>query len=211
MATVAAFIALGGTSLAATGVIITDSSQIKNGGVSGADVKDSSVTGSDIKDRSLSASDFNGAVTGPQGAKGDTGAAGPQGAKGEPGEAGARRQGRHRSGGTAGCQWSRAEKKELAAPRATPERRDRRAPRASRAKLGLTGPGGAQGLRGDSGSAVPAGPVGPKGEPGTGLSHTTLRPRGCDADRGSERPEGGRAVHDGRQCTRVRDAPYVRP
>jgi hypothetical protein len=86
MATMAVFIALGGSAVAANS-IITKSSQIKNGVITGADVKNSSLTGADvrnssltgadIKNKSLSADDFNGSVQGAQGPKGDTGAAGP--------------------------------------------------------------------------------------------------------------------------------------
>jgi hypothetical protein len=85
MATLALFIALGGTGIAASQVI-TKSSQIKDGVVTGSDIKNSSLTGSDIKDQSLTPSDFKGSVVGP---KGDTGPAGAPGAPGSPGTPGA--------------------------------------------------------------------------------------------------------------------------
>ncbi len=67
-----------------TGADVKNSSltgaDVKNSSLTGADVKNSSLTGADIKNKSLSADDFNGSVQGPQGVqgpKGDTGAAGP--------------------------------------------------------------------------------------------------------------------------------------
>jgi len=80
MATIAVFVALGGSAFAA-GYVITRSSQIKDGAVTAADVKNSSLTGTDVKDGSLTASDFSGSVQGP-GPKGDTGATGAAGAPG---------------------------------------------------------------------------------------------------------------------------------
>lgn len=74
MATVAVFVALGGTTFAA-GYVITSTRQIKNGAISSADVKNGSLTGTDVKDRSLSAADFSGSVQGAQGPKGDPGPA----------------------------------------------------------------------------------------------------------------------------------------
>jgi hypothetical protein len=79
MATVAVFIALGGSSYAAikiTGKNVTD------GTLTGADVKNSSLTGTDIKNKSLTAVDFKGSVRGPEGATGPKGATGPQGDRG---------------------------------------------------------------------------------------------------------------------------------
>lgn len=73
MATVAVFIALGGSTFAAS-YVITRSSQIKNGAVTGADVRDSSLTGSDVKNRSLTPADFSGSVQGPKGDPGPPGA-----------------------------------------------------------------------------------------------------------------------------------------
>ena len=84
MATMAVFIALGGSAIAAR-YVITRSSQIKNGAVTGADVKDSSLAGADIKNKSLTASDFKGSIQGKQGVQGPPGV---QGLKGDPGLAG---------------------------------------------------------------------------------------------------------------------------
>lgn len=89
MATVAVFIALGGSALAA-GYVITNSSQIKDGAVTGSDVKNSSLTGSDVKDRSLTAADFKGLLRGATGTAGAVGPAGPAGPPGQKGEVGAR-------------------------------------------------------------------------------------------------------------------------
>ena len=91
MATVAVFIALGGSSYAA---VMVTGKNVKNGSLTGADVKNSSLTGGDVKNASLTPSDFKGSVegpkgdTGPQGAQGD---AGLRGAKGETGVQGERR------------------------------------------------------------------------------------------------------------------------
>jgi hypothetical protein len=79
MATIAVFVALGGSSYAA--VVIT-----------GKDIKDGTVTGQDVKDKSLTAKDFKGSVAGPQGKRGKTGATGatgPAGAQGPQGVQGA--------------------------------------------------------------------------------------------------------------------------
>ena len=79
MATVAVFIALGGSSYAAikiTGKNVTD------GTLTGADVKNRSLTGADVKNKSLGPADFRGSVQGP---KGDTGPQGPKGDTGQPG------------------------------------------------------------------------------------------------------------------------------
>jgi hypothetical protein len=91
MATVAVFIALGGSSYAA---IKITGKNVKNGTLTGADVKNSSLTGTDVKDESLTPSDFDGSVQGPkgdtgaQGAKGDAGLPGAKGETGEQGERG---------------------------------------------------------------------------------------------------------------------------
>jgi hypothetical protein len=77
MATVAVFIALGGSSYAA---IKITGKNVKDGTLTGADVKNRSLTGRDVRDKSLSPADFKGSVqgdTGPQGPKGDTGEPGP--------------------------------------------------------------------------------------------------------------------------------------
>ena len=80
MATVAVFVALGGSSYAA---IKITGKNVTNGTLTGADVKNRSLTGRDVRDKSLSPADFNGSVqgpeggTGPQGPKGDAGVPGP--------------------------------------------------------------------------------------------------------------------------------------
>jgi Collagen triple helix repeat (20 copies) len=84
MATIAVFVALGGSSYAA----IT---------ITGQSVKDSSLTGKDVKNRSLLARDFKagqlptGAAgpVGPAGGPGPAGPAGPKGDRGQQGPAGA--------------------------------------------------------------------------------------------------------------------------
>ena len=96
MATMAVFIALGGTSYAA--ISITGRS-VQNGSLTGADIKNNSIKSGDVRNRSLLAKDFKagqlpagvaGAAgpTGPTGAKGDRGPAGPKGDEGEKGDTG---------------------------------------------------------------------------------------------------------------------------
>jgi hypothetical protein len=76
MATIAVFVALGGSSYAA--VTLT-----------GKDIKDGTITGQDVKDKSLTAKDFTGSVAGPQGKRGKTGRTGAAGAAGPAGLTGA--------------------------------------------------------------------------------------------------------------------------
>ena len=82
MATIAVFVALGGTSVAAVSLKRNSvgSAQIKNGSVISADVKNNSLSGSDIK--GLTGKDFKGGQLpqGPQGPAGPQGATGPAGA-----------------------------------------------------------------------------------------------------------------------------------
>jgi hypothetical protein len=84
-ATIALFLALGGTSYAA--VVITGRN-VKDGSLTGADVKTNSLSGSDVRDGSLLARDFKAGQL-PTGPKGDSGPAGAPGAKGDAGPAGA--------------------------------------------------------------------------------------------------------------------------
>jgi hypothetical protein len=79
-ATMAIFVALGGTSYAvATGSI--DSREIKNNGVRSKDIRNNDVRSKDIRDRSLLRKDFKSGQlpAGPQGPKGDKGDTGPSG------------------------------------------------------------------------------------------------------------------------------------
>jgi hypothetical protein len=72
MATIAVFIALGGSSYAA---ITITGRNVKNSSLTGRDIKNSSLTTSDVKNRSLRAVDFKSKQlpAGPQGPKGDKG------------------------------------------------------------------------------------------------------------------------------------------
>jgi hypothetical protein len=95
VAYVALFVALGGTSYAASQLPKNSvtSTQIKDGSVKNADLAKNGITSSRIKDGSITSSDLaTGVVTtgpaGPQGATGATGQTGPQGEKGEKGDAG---------------------------------------------------------------------------------------------------------------------------
>ena len=81
-ATIALFLALGGTSYAA---LTVTGKNVKNSSLTGADIKRSSLTTSDIKNRSLLAKDFKAGqlptvaqgTQGPQGPRGETGPRGP--------------------------------------------------------------------------------------------------------------------------------------
>jgi hypothetical protein len=81
MATVAVFIALGGT---ATAAITLTGRNIKNGTITSADIKDGTIKARDIKKRSLTANRFkrNQLPAGPAGPAGATGAPGAPGAAG---------------------------------------------------------------------------------------------------------------------------------
>ena len=90
MATLAMFVALGGTSFAA--VKITGRS-IKDGTVSSKDIKNNDVRSRDVRNGSLLSKDFKGGQlpsgpVGPRGAAGPRGATGPQGPRGPQGVAG---------------------------------------------------------------------------------------------------------------------------
>ncbi len=78
MATLAMFIALGGSSYAA---ITITGKNVKNSSLTGADIKNSSLAGADVKNGSLRAQDFRTGdlPQGPKGDKGDTGAKGETG------------------------------------------------------------------------------------------------------------------------------------
>ena len=85
MATVAIFVALGGTSYAvATGSI--DSREIKNSTVRSKDLRNNDIRSKDVRNRSLLARDFK-ADELPAGPSGATGATGATGAPGDPGTA----------------------------------------------------------------------------------------------------------------------------
>jgi hypothetical protein len=81
MATIAVFVALGGTSVAAVSLKRNSvgSAQIKNGSLTGDDVQNNSLSGGDIK--SLTGKDFKGGQL-PQSAQGPPGPQGPAGAAG---------------------------------------------------------------------------------------------------------------------------------
>lgn len=90
MATVAVFIALGGTSYAA---LTITSNNVKDGTLTGKDIKNESVTSGDIRNGSLLSKDFRAGQLpagpqGPQGVHGQNGEQGVQGPKGDSGEQG---------------------------------------------------------------------------------------------------------------------------
>jgi len=77
VAMLALFVAMGGTAIAASSILIT-----------GKQIKNSSITGADVKNKSLTPKDFRGSVRGPRGLRGLTGAPGAPGAKGDKGDKG---------------------------------------------------------------------------------------------------------------------------
>lgn len=89
VALLALVFAMAGTGLAASTLMITKPSQIKDGTITGADVKAETLTGRNIKNQSLTAEDFKGSLKGAEGVKGVPGPAGPAGPPGPPGPAGA--------------------------------------------------------------------------------------------------------------------------
>ena len=102
VATLALFIALGGSSYAA--ITITGKS-VKDSSLTGRDVKNSSLTSSDIRDRSLLSKDFKAGqlpagARGAQGPQGPQGAAGPQGPQGPAGAGVAAPEAFHLVGGS---------------------------------------------------------------------------------------------------------------
>ena len=91
IATLALFVALGGTSYAAVALAPNSvgSAQIKPGGVQASDIKDGAVDGDAIKSGSISVADLSkGAMNGLDGKDGAPGPAGPRGATGPAGPAG---------------------------------------------------------------------------------------------------------------------------
>src|SRR4051794_31656564 len=95
MATVAVFVALGGTGYAATKLPknSVQSKQIKNGQIKNADLAKTAVSSSKVKNGSLLLADFKAGqvpagTTGAAGANGAQGAKGEKGDKGDPGEKG---------------------------------------------------------------------------------------------------------------------------
>ena len=92
IATLALFVALGGTSYAAVALAPNSvgSAQIKPGGVQGSDIADGAVDGDAIKSGSISVADLSkGAMNGLDGKDGAPGPAGPAGARGATGATGA--------------------------------------------------------------------------------------------------------------------------
>jgi hypothetical protein len=89
VASLALFVAIGGSSYAALSVT---GAQVRDGSLTGRDVRNNSLTGKDVRNGTLRTSDFAAGqlpsgAPGPQGPKGDAGAAGPAGQKGDAGTA----------------------------------------------------------------------------------------------------------------------------
>lgn len=142
MATIAVFMAMAGTGLAAKTYVVSSTKEIKNGAVTGADVRNSSLTGRDVKDRSLTASDFRGSLAGPAGGPGPAGPPGPLGAVGPAGATG------------------------LAGAAGAPGPKGDTGPSGPTGPKGDTGPPGPTGPTGDTGPPGPKGDTGAKGLPG---------------------------------------------
>jgi len=89
---IALALALAGGALAGKRYLITSSSQVKDGALTGADIKNHSLQARDISPSVLGAfvppSQGSTGPAGPQGPKGDTGPAGPQGPRGDAGPQG---------------------------------------------------------------------------------------------------------------------------
>ena len=83
MATIAVFVALGGSSYAALRIT---GQNVKDGSLSGKDVKDQSLTGGDVKNGTLAPTDFKPGMlpAGPRGEQGPPGAPGTPGGPGDP-------------------------------------------------------------------------------------------------------------------------------
>jgi hypothetical protein len=91
IATLALFVAIGGTAAAGAQSLLTGR-QVKDESLTGADIQNDSLTGADVRAGSLGSNLFSSVAranlrgatgpAGPAGAKGDTGEAGPQGATG---------------------------------------------------------------------------------------------------------------------------------
>ena len=134
---------------------------------------------------------------GPQGPKGDAGAAGPQGPKGDTGAAGpAGPQGPKGDTGTAGPAGPPGPKGDTGAA----------GPQGPKGDTGTAGPAGEQGPKGDTGAAGPAGPQGPKGDAGA------TGPQGPKGDTGAAGPAGeqgpkGDTGERGASVLRVTTAP----
>lgn len=79
LALVALIFAMAGTGIAAKSYVISSSSQVKDGAITGRDIKKSTITGSNVKNKSLTAADFTGSIQGPKGDKGDAGLPGSVG------------------------------------------------------------------------------------------------------------------------------------
>jgi hypothetical protein len=166
VALIALFVALGGTSYAA--VVLPANSvgtkQLRNGAVTAAKVKPQSLLASDFKDGQLPRG-----ATGPQGPKGDTGAAGATGAQGLKGDTGA-----------AGATGAQGLKGDTGAAGAT-------GAQGLKGDTGAAGATGAQGLKGDTGAAGATGVQGLKGD--TGAAGATGA-QGLKGDTGATGPQG---------------------
>ena len=114
-------------------------------------------------------------IQGPQGNKGETGAAGPQGAKGETGAIGP--QGNKGETGAAGPQGAKGETGAIG-PQGAKGETGAIGPQGNKGETGAAGP---QGAKGETGAA---GPQGAKGETGA------TGPQGAKGDQGIQGPQG---------------------
>ena len=138
----------------------------------------------------------NGTIQGPQGAKGDTGAAGPQGAKGDPGEPGATGpkgdvgptgpQGPKGDAGEPGAAFTYADftAEQLAALKGERGETGPKGDTGAAGPQGLKGEPGETGAQGPQGDTGPVGPQGPKGDAGERGPQGIQGPAGADGAAG---------------------------
>ncbi len=100
VASLALFLALGGTSFAAVKLIT--GKNVKDSSLTGRDIRNGTLTGGDVRDKSLTARDFKGSIQGAKGDPGATGTAGQQGLIGATGATGANGAGGVFAGGVSG-------------------------------------------------------------------------------------------------------------
>jgi hypothetical protein len=159
MATIAVFVALGGTAFAAVTITGRD---VVDGSLSGRDIKQGSIQSSDIKDGTLRRQDFfpgllpnalrtpldqAGPLAGPAGPQGERGPAGPQGERGPAGLQGER--------GPAGADGAPGKN-------------------GADGRNGVDGVPGTPGVQGSPGGPGTPGAPGAPGAPGTAVAYATL-------------------------------------
>jgi hypothetical protein len=159
MATIAVFVALGGSAIAA-GVIITKPSQVKNGVLTGKKLKRGTLGADRLSAAARASLQGKPGATGPAGADGAPGASGPQGPAGANGAAG--EQGAQGFAGAQGPQGLKGDQGR----------------QGEKGDQGRQGEPGIPGRGGPTGPAGPPGPAGPQGTPGRTGSTGPTGPKG---------------------------------